>query len=122
MLSDFRDQILETLEDNFFGDPEIIQSIEWAIYRGRSTPEQTFTILDAALVKWEVGTEELEEGVGVQMAKRNYVIKESSLPAGVTCKDLTKNDHVTVEGTEYIAVNLNKTLEFVVYVELVGAQ
>lgn len=122
MLSEYKDQILGLAEDNVFDDPEVVHAIDWSLYRGRSIAEQTFTIPDAALMNWEVGSEELEDGVSVQRGRRDYLIKESSLPAGVTVKDLTKNDHVTVDGSEFIVDLLDKTLEFVIYAKLVGAK
>ena len=119
-LSRHRNQILRLLEDHLFGDDEISESIDWHLYKGQATAVQTITIPDAARVKHEIGAEELEDGVSAQRARRNYIIKESRLPAGITYQDLTKNDRVTIGDTEFMVEGLDKTLEFVIYASLVG--
>ena len=122
MLSDFKDQILTLLEDNFFGDDQLKRSITYTLYKGRSTAAQTFTITEAVLVKHKVAEEELEDGVAAQRARRKYIIREADLPTGVTVISLTKNDRITDDGSEFIVEEIDKTLEFIIAITVVGAQ
>jgi hypothetical protein len=122
MLSDFKDQILELLEDNFFGDDQLKRSITYDLYKGRSTAAQSFTIASAVMVKHKVTEEELEDGVMAQRARRKYIIRETDLPAGVTFNSLTKNDHITDGSAEFIVEEIDKTLEFILAISAVGAQ
>jgi len=120
MLSEFKDQILGLLEDNFFGDPELKQSITYSLYKGRSTAAQTFTIVDAVRTKHKLGDVELEDGVSAQQVMVQYIVRETDLPAGVTVDSLTKNDRITDGSSEFIVTEIDKTLEFVISISAVG--
>ena len=120
MLSEFKDQILGLLEDNFFGDPELKRSITYSLYKGRSTAAQTFTIVNAVRTKHKLGDVELEDGVSAQQAMVQYIVRETDLPAGVTVDSLTKNDRITDGSSEFIVTEIDKTLEFVIAITVVG--
>jgi hypothetical protein len=122
MLSRYKTQMLKLLEDNIFDDSEIVVSITYTRYKGRDTAAQTFTISDAARIQHDVVSEELDDGVMVQRAQNMYIIKESSLPSGVTVADLTKNDKITDGSVDYLVSEIDKTLEFVIQVVATGSQ
>jgi hypothetical protein len=118
-LSDFQDQILEIVEDHFFADTELVRTVTWSLYKGRSTAASTFSV-PAVHGKHKVGDAEMEHHVAGQQGERIYYIRESDLPSGVTFEDLTRNDVVTDAGSDFTVAEINKSLEFIIKVTCWG--
>jgi hypothetical protein len=106
--------------DRCFDDPELVRTVTYGLYKGQGTAEQTFVLL-VARVKHTIEVEEDGRGIPSQTSIRHYLVRAKDLPTGITLDNFTLNDSIT-DGPKLTITKVDKTLEFVAYIEATGIQ